>query len=175
MPHLRELFIRIWGMLRRKPHDAELEQEIQSHVELAADELQRRGYTRDQAIRAARLQYGALPETMDAMRDQRGLRWLDDLARDLRHGLRVLWLSPTFTVVTVLTLALGIGANTAVFSIVNGVILRPLGYPKPSQLMFITSRFPNLPEFEVSAPEYIEFRSITRSFSSVGGYTTGAI
>jgi predicted permease len=174
MPHLRELFIRIWGMLRRKPHDAELEQEIQSHVELAADELQRRGYTRDQAIRAARLQYGALPETMDAMRDQRGLRWLDDLARDVRHGLRVLWLSPTFTVVTVLTLALGIGANTAVFSIVNGVILRPLGYPKPSQLMFITSRFPNLPEFEVSAPEYIEFRSITRSFSSVGGYTTGA-
>src|SRR5205814_4676714 len=81
---------------------------------------------------------------MDTLRDQRGLPWLDDLARDVSHGLRTLRRTPVFTAVALLTLALGIGANTAIFSIVNGVILRPLDYPKPAQLMFVTTEFPEL-------------------------------
>src|SRR5262249_3443997 len=111
---------------------------------------------------------------MDAMRDQRGMPWLDDLSHDIRHGLRVLCQSPTFTMVAILTLALGIGANTAIFSIVKGVGLRALGYPNPQQLMFLSSQFPKLPQFWVSAAEYIEFRTLNQSFSSVGAYTTGA-
>ncbi len=85
--------------------------------------------------------------------------------------------APAFTVITILTLALGIGANTAIFSIVNGVILRPLGYPKPDQLMYLTTRFPafGFDQFWVSPPEYLEFRELNQSFSSVGAYTTGEV
>src|SRR5688572_1000716 len=100
---------------------------------------------------------------------------LDDVTRDVRHGLRMLRRSPGFTTVAVLTLALGIGANTAIFSIVNGVILRPLGYPAPERLMFLTTQFPafGFDEFWVSPPEYLEYRELNRSFSSVGAFTTG--
>ena len=78
---------------------------------------------------------------------------------------------------TILTLALGIGANTAIFSIVNGVILRPLGYPKPEQLMYLTTQFPafGFEQFWVSPPEYFEFREINQSFSAVGAFTTGEV
>ena len=97
------------------------------------------------------------------------------LTQDLRYALRGLRKSPGFTVVALITLALGIGANTAIFSIVNGVILRPLGYPQPERLMYLTTQFPSLgfTEFWVSAPEYVEFRQLNRSFSAVGAFTTG--
>ena len=102
---------------------------------------------------------------------------MDSILQDLRHAVRGLARTPGFTLVTVLTLALGIGANTAIFSIVNGVILRPLGYPKPEQLMYLTSRFPaqGFDEFWVSPPEFFEFREINQSFSAVGAYTTGEV
>ena len=114
---------------------------------------------------------------MDALHDQRGLPWLDDLGRDLRHAVRTLRRSPAFTAVALLTLALGIGANSAIFSIVNGVILKPLGYFRPEQLMYLTTQFPSLgfTEFWVSPPEYREFQEINRSFSAVGAYTTGEV
>jgi predicted permease len=99
----------------------------------------------------------------------------DSLRQDLRHAVRSLLRTPGFTIVTILTLALGIGANTAIFSIVNGVILRPLGYPAPDQLMYLTTRFPafGFDAFWVSPPEYFEFREINQSFAAVGAYTTG--
>ena len=102
---------------------------------------------------------------------------MDALLQDLRHAARGLMRSPGFTLVTVLTLALGIGANTAIFSIVNGVILRPLAYPQPEQLMYLTSRFPaqGFDEFWVSPPEFLEFREINQSFSAVGAFTTGEV
>ncbi len=101
----------------------------------------------------------------------------DQLRQDLRHAVRSLLRSPAFTAVTILTLALGIGANTAIFSIVNGVILRPLGYPKPEQLMYLTTQFPafGFEQFWVSPPEYFEFREINQSFASVGAFTTGEV
>ena len=101
----------------------------------------------------------------------------DQLRQDLRHAVRSLLRSPAFTAVTILTLALGIGANTAIFSIVNGVILRPLGYPKPEQLMYLTTQFPafGFEQFWVSPPEYLEFREINQSFASVGAFTTGEV
>ena len=101
----------------------------------------------------------------------------DQLRQDLRYAVKSLLRAPGFAVVTILTLALGIGANTAIFSIVNGVILRPLGYPKPEQLMYLTTQFPafGFEQFWVSPPEYFEFREINQSFSAVGAFTTGEV
>jgi predicted permease len=100
---------------------------------------------------------------------------LDTLRQDLRTAIRHLVRSPGFALVTILTLALGIGANTAIFSVVNAVILRPLGYPHPEQLMFLTSRFPAMGfnQFWVSPPEFFEFRELNQSFAAVGAFVTG--
>ena len=102
---------------------------------------------------------------------------MDHLLRDIRHAGRSLLRTPGFALVAVLTLALGIGANTAIFSIVNGVLLRPLPYPQPQQLMFLTSRFPAMgfDQFWVSPPEFFEFRELNQSFASVGAFTTGEL
>ncbi len=99
----------------------------------------------------------------------------DNLRQDIRLAVRGLLRAPAFAAVTILTLALGIGANTAIFSIVNGVILRPLGYPKPEQLMYLTTQFAaqGFDQFWVSPPEYFEFRELNQSFAAVGAYTTG--
>ena len=99
---------------------------------------------------------------------------MDTFVQDLRVSARALMRVPGFTAIALITLALGIGANTAIFSIVNGVILRPLAYPRPEQLMYFTTQFPALgfDEFWVSPPEYMEFRELNKSFSAVGAYRT---
>jgi hypothetical protein len=136
---LREWSHRLFGALLQRRRDSDLEQELRLHRELAAEDAQRRGLNPTDSARAARLKAGGTSQAMDALRDQRGVPWLDDLARDVSHGLRTLRRTPVFTAVALLTLALGIGANTAIFSIVNGVILRPLDYPRPEQLMYLTT------------------------------------
>jgi predicted permease len=99
------------------------------------------------------------------------------MRQDLVYALRHLRKNPGYALVTILTLALGIGANTAIFSVVHGVILKPLPYPDPARLVFITSQFPNLGfnQFWVSAPEFIEFRERNQSFEDVGAYRSGAV
>ncbi len=100
---------------------------------------------------------------------------MDGLVRDVRHSARNLLRSPGFAIVTILTLALGIGANTAIFSVVNGVILRPLGYPEPGRLVYISSQFPQLgfDQFWISPPEFFDFRERVQSFSSIGAFAPG--
>jgi putative ABC transport system permease protein len=102
---------------------------------------------------------------------------LDSLRQDIRTAARNLVRSPAFGVVTILTLMLGIGANTAIFTVVNAVILRPLGYPNPDELVFLTTRFPNMgfEQFWVSPPEFFEFREISQSFAEVGAFTVGEV
>jgi predicted permease len=97
--------------------------------------------------------------------------------QDLTYAVRSLRRQPGFTFITMLTLVLGIGANTAVFSVINGVLLRPLGYPQPERLEFITSQFPALGfnQFWISPPEFTEFRDNNQSFASVGAYSVGAV
>jgi predicted permease len=102
---------------------------------------------------------------------------MDRLKQDLTYAFRNLRKSPGYALITILTLALGIGANTAIFSVVNGVILKPLGFPEPERLVFITSQFPSLgfDQFWVSSPEFLEFRDRNQAFDNVGAYSSGAV
>ena len=172
MRRFREWMHRLQGTLLHGRRDDDLEHEIRLHMEMAAEDARRRGLDPADASRTARIEAGGASQAMDAVRDQRGLPWLGDLARDVSHGLRTLRRTPVFTAAALLTLALGIGANTAVFSIVNGVILRPLDYPRPDQLMYLTAEFPalGLTGNPLSVREYQELRQINQSFAALGAY-----
>ena len=101
---------------------------------------------------------------------------METLIKDVRYGFRMLCKAPGFTVVMLLTLALGIGANAAIFTLVRAVLLRPLDYPKPDQLMYLTAESPATggTRNAISAPEYTEFRRMNQSFAAVGAYSTGS-
>src|SRR5207248_10973164 len=98
---------------------------------------------------------------------------MDTVLADIRHAIRALARTPGFALITILTLALGIGANTAIFSVVDAVILRPLGYPRPNRLMYISSQFPALgfDQFWISPPEFFELQERAHAFSSIGAYS----
>src|ERR1041384_2241077 len=130
---LREWIHRLRGTLFPGRRDADLEEELRLHLAMAAEEARRRGLEPADAVRAARIEAGSASQAMDTLRDQRGLPWLDDFARDVSHGRRTLRRTPVFTAVALLTLGLGIGANTAIFSIGNGLIRRPLPSPAPQR------------------------------------------
>src|SRR5580693_1797873 len=124
----REWSHRLRGALHLGRRDSDLEEELRLHLELSAEQARSRG-VEDDSVRRLRIKSGGEAQAMELLRDQRGLPWLEDLVRDVRHGLRALRRTPGFAAVVIFTLALSIGANTAIFSIINGVLLRPLAYP----------------------------------------------
>jgi putative ABC transport system permease protein len=169
MASLHEWMRRLWGTLRRNPNDRQLDEEIRLHLELAAEDLQRRGRSPEDSLRTARLQAGGVAQAMEAMRDQRGLPWLENLARDGRHGLRVLRRSPGFTAVALLTIALGIGANTAIFSLINAVLLRPLPFADPERLVIVweDSTFVGFPHNTPAAANYADIKAQSRTLEDL--------
>jgi predicted permease len=146
MDTIREWVIRLWATLRPSRRDAELEEELRLHLELAAEDERRRATSTasssTDARRAAAIRSGGMAQAMETVRDQRGLPWLDDLARDLQYGFRALRRTPMFTSVAVLTLGLGIGANTAIFSLADAVLLRAIPVSKPDELVVLRQRGP---------------------------------
>ena len=142
MSALREWLIRLWGTVRPGRRDGDLEEELRLHLELAAEDGERRGTTTADARRAAVIQFGGIAQGLEAVRDQRGLPWLDDLVRDLRYGIRALRRNPVFASVAMLTLALGIGANTAIFSMADAVFFRTLPVGNPRDLVMLRQRGP---------------------------------
>jgi predicted permease len=177
MTWLRIFALRVKGLFGRSRRDRELDAELRAHLEALTDENIRRGMSPDEARFAARREFGGLEQTKEQYRDTRSLPFLETLPQDVRFGLRLLAKSPGFTMVAVSTLALGIGANSAVFSIVDTVLLRPLPYDHPEQLYIVSESLPQLggrDEVGVSAAEFLDYRDRNRSFSQVASYETQA-
>ena len=141
MGMLRRFFARVGNVLRPGSREPELTREVAAHLALLEDEFVRRGLTPEEARLAARRAFGGVEQTKELQRDARSFVWLDDTRRDLQYAVRVLRRVPGFTAAIVLTLAVGMGANTAIFSVIRGVVLRPLGYPDADRLVVVLGRW----------------------------------
>jgi putative ABC transport system permease protein len=172
---LNKLRLRLQALFFKPKMEDELQAELQFHLEREIEENIIRGMTPEEARFAALRSFGGVERVKEESRDVRGVRLLEEVWQDLRYGARTLRKRPGFTLAAVLTLALGIGTNTAMFTIVHGALLRPLDYPKPDQLMYLTAEAPAIGSARnaLSAPEYAEFRQMNQSFAAVGAYSTG--
>jgi len=152
---------------RRGERDSELDEELRFHLERRANELQREGLSAGEARRRARVELGGAQQVKEEVRAMRTGFWLETLWQDLRYAARQLRKNPAFTAVAVLTLALGIGATTAIFTIVNSVLLRPLPYPEPERIVVVSQILKGEP-VPFSPPNYVDFRDQNRSFAHFG-------
>ena len=177
MDTLRTLLSRIASLFRRRHLDADLDDELRSHIDLAIEENRKRGMTRQQAHTAALRSFGGVAQAREAYRSQRGLPILDQFVRDLRFGCRQLLRSPGFALTAILTLALGLGANTAVFSLINALLLRPLPVPHADELAMVTLRRSGDRELRFSFT-YPVFRTLEKRhdvFQNIGAFTQSTI
>jgi len=150
-----------------------MEDELRAHLESRADDLERQGLPRAEAERQAHLEFGGYERYKEECREALGSRLLGEFVADTRYGLRQLRRSPGFTAVAVITLALGIGANTAVFSVVRSVLLSPLPYSDPDRLVCVTEFSPGLPSSLadlVPIPDYLHWRNQNQVFETLAAY-----
>jgi hypothetical protein len=176
MSLLRRLASGLRALFRKEQADRELDEELRAYLEMAIEEKMKDGMSRQDATRAVRLERGNAEVAKEVIHAARWESVLETCWQDLRFALRTLRKSPGFTAVAVLTLALGIGANTAVFTVVNGVLLRPMPFPAADRL-FLVSLAPRGGPFEwqpgISDRDYLAFRDQDQAFENVASFTKG--
>src|ERR1041385_6864672 len=174
---LRDLLFRLRCLIRPAKVESELDDELQFHIDQEIARHIRMGLSSQEAMRRARLSIGGLGQMKDECRDARGVRLLESLLQDLRYGWRMLWRRPGFTLVAFLTLALGIGATTAIFSVVRSVLLRPLPFREPDRLVRIFFNTPGAGSRDVlfSVPELDDLRNRAGVFEEVSAANPNSI
>jgi predicted permease len=177
MAWLREFGMRLKSIFGKGAHDADLNDEVAAHLDLLAQENIRRGMAPDEARYAARREFGGVEQIKETYRERRGLPMLETLLQDLRFGARMLRKNPGFTAVAVLTLALGIGATTSIFSVVNTLLLRPLPFPDSNRLVVLQEAIPKIVpgKMSVSAPDVADFRSLNHVFEDLGAFSSSSM
>ncbi len=167
---LREVVWKLRSLFRRQD-DVDFQAEMATHVSLLAERYARQGMSPEEAACAARRQFGNTTLLQEDRRAMQTFPALEELWRDLRYAARVLKKSPSFTAAVVLTLALSIGANTAVFSVVSGVLLRPMPFQQPERLMMLEDRWlPRFPSFEANPQEFQVWREQSRAFEQLAAF-----
>jgi len=174
MRFIRSTLARIAGASRRTDIDEDTRAEMEAHLEMEVAENIRRGMSEPDARRAALLNAGGVTQAVEAVRDQQGLPWIDSLAADFRYALRSLRASRGFAAIVVLTLALGIGANTAIFSVVRGVLLKPLPHRDGERLLYLrqSSDGPGGANMTFSVPEVRDLRAGVPSLAGIAEYSS---
>jgi hypothetical protein len=154
-------------MFRHKRSDSDFHQEVETHIAMEAERLRQEGLSETDALAAAKKQFGNVLSAQERFHEAGRWLWLDHLMRDLGYAMRVLVRNPGFTAAAVLSLALGIGVNALVFSVVNALVLRPLPVEHPEQLAFLEGKRGSPGQ---SFPNYRDIRDRNKSFSGLIGY-----
>lgn len=167
---LRGSWVRLMNLVRRPQFESEMNDELQFHIEMQTEYWVSSGMTREEARRRALVEFGGLEQTRENCRDTVGIRLANDMVSDLRYAVRTLVRAPGFTAVVVLTLALGIGANTAVFSVVNTLLLQPLPYAEPDRLVMVWQQDTDagLTQAQVAWADYFDWQQKNSTLDSLG-------
>jgi predicted permease len=167
---LRAWLFRVGGLFYKQRRDRELTDELEGHLRMHVEDNLRAGMNPEEARRQAVMKLGGLEQTKESYRDRRSVPWFDTLLQDVRFGFRVLCKSPGFSAVAILTLALGIGANTAVYSIVDAVLFRSLPFRDAGRLVAISESHPSIPEIGASGADFGDWQTQSHSFQGLAAY-----
>jgi predicted permease len=170
---LNDLRFRVRALFHRDAVDEELDEELRFHFEREVEKYMRSGLKEAEAMRMARLAFGGHAQTKENTHGAHGTGFVELTVQDAKYAFRQLWANPTFALVMILTLGLSIGANSAIFSVINGVLLQRLPYPQPERLVriFLSSR--EYPKFPLNPWDFLDFRARNHSFDAVAAFTRG--